>query len=157
MSRGFDDVYLMTKLQLEHRLNEGRNEEARHKTNHKRSASESMETDRPLAKKPRLASTSCVWYYKRKLDDEQVHGPFSSTNMLEWKAGGYFVGDNVVYLRRDPPRPMDVVVEEEPRGEVQDDADDLMNDLGDDDEEEEAAAVVGDKFVWFSSEQCQFE
>lgn len=68
--------------------------------------------------------------------------------MLDWKKLGYFVGKNVVYLRRDPPYSTAAVASS--AGDDGDDADDLMNDL----EEVEEEEVVG---PWFSSENCTFE
>jgi CD2 antigen cytoplasmic tail-binding protein 2 len=164
MARGYDDVYIITKQQMEDKLNEVK-EEQRIKSNNKRLASNSRSsgggddtTTLPSIKKRRVeaaaattttTTTPCSWYYKRKLEDREVHGPFSSENMLAWKNLGYFVGDNVVYLRRDPP-----AVSSNSVSAPTNDLDDLMNDLNDDNDEVDGS---GDTFEWFSSENCAFE
>ena len=71
--------------------------------------------------------------------------------MRAWRQHGYFVGDNVVYLRRDPPYHAEDA-NLTGTASTGNDVDDLMNDLEDDlDSKKEDAAV------WFTSEACTFD
>ena len=168
MSRGYDDVYVITKQQMEEKLEEGKREK---KSSNKRASSSSSAgdegngSDNPsLLKKRRIdpaAASTCMWYYKRNLqqEDAPVHGPFSSEKMVAWRKIGYFVGDNVVFLRRDPPY---LAARKEDGGG--DDADDLMNDLEDDLGEEDNTTTTttegdgsGSAVAWFSSEGIDFD
>lgn len=69
---------------------------------------------------PKLAPA--LWEYKGNQDDE-VHGPYTTEQMIAWTGAGYFVGDQKVEIRtiREDPLPLSA-------------KDDLLNDLLDDDE-----------------------
>ena len=156
MSRGYDEIYTDTRRQMLAALN---NKRASAKD-------ESIGAMAPASKKRRIdtasssstsssssttTTTSCMWYYKRSLQDENAHGPFSSDHMRAWRQHGYFVGDNVVYLRRDPPYHAEDA-NLTGTASTGNDVDDLMNDLEDDlDSKKEDAAV------WFTSEACTFD
>lgn len=93
----------------------------------------------PSAGPPVTASTATasggeeMWEYKMDPSASEIQGPFSATQMREWKAQGFFTGDYVVYAR-----PV------QPAGKAEND--DLMadlDDLADDDAGAEEAARAG--------------
>lgn len=50
----------------------------------------------PLRNKNVLDETIHLWEYKWSLDDEEVHGPFSTVDMRQWIDSGFFSKDAVV-------------------------------------------------------------
>ena len=62
------------------------------------------------------------WEY-RGSEDGQIHGPFSTAQMVSWTQQGYFVGQSAVLVRPIATRPSSST-----------DKDDLLNDLLDDDD-----------------------
>eukprot|EP00939_MAST-03C_sp_MAST-3C-sp1_P000465 g465.t1 len=44
-----------------------------------------------------------IWEYKWTLDTSDIHGPFTTEQMREWRQQGYFVGDYRAYVRKWRP------------------------------------------------------
>lgn len=47
-------------------------------------------TEQPSTSAASAASDEVLWEYKWKEDDSELHGPFNSSQMLEWQEGGFF-------------------------------------------------------------------
>lgn len=67
----------------------------------KESKVDKMEVDDGAGSSKVDVSTEVMWFYKDKLDvsDDELKGPFSSTQMLKWQDAGRF-GDGGVYCRK---------------------------------------------------------
>lgn len=84
------------------------------------------------------------WEYQGNQDD-QVHGPYTTKEMLAWIQAGYFIKEQAVQIR---------TIKEEASG-VKSTKDELLSDLmeDDDDDEKETKFVKGD---WVSSNDVDF-
>lgn len=85
------------------------------------------------------------WEYKGNQDD-QIHGPYSTQDLLGWTQAGYFIGTQAVQIRT-------VKKGDTPEAST---ADDLLSDLMDDDDDDpkEPPAVRGE---WVSSNDVDFK
>lgn len=95
----------------------------------------------PVAKKGSKVS----WEY-RGSQDGQVHGPFSSEDMLKWRNAGYFVGEKRVLVR----------MIEAPSDEKQAVQDELLSELLDDSDDEKEAGSKGENPPAQSSSDWMF-
>jgi CD2 antigen cytoplasmic tail-binding protein 2 len=99
-------------------------------------------------KEPQAKQASCQWEYTGN-QDGQMHGPYTTDNMIAWTQAGYFVGAQQVQIR--------TIREEELSTK-----DDLLADLMDDDDEDddgdgkpkEKKLVKGE---WMSSDEVDFK
>lgn len=111
----------------------------------------------PVTASP-IFSSQVVWEYRGK--DGALHGPFSTAQIIGWRAQGFFTGEGAVFMRRrgDDSEDDSGGNEENKGGEKRQRSDameaardraskrsrveggsaDLLNDLEDSDEEEEA-------------------
>jgi len=81
------------------------------------------------------------WEYRGN-QDGQIHGPYTTQQMLAWIQAGYFIGEQAVQIRtiaKSPPESMST-------------ADDLLSDLMEDDEQEDKQV----KGEWTSSNDIDF-
>ena len=85
------------------------------------------------------------WEYRGNQDGE-VHGPYSTQQMLSWIQAGYFVGTQAVQIR--------TIRKEFPKDKST--VDDLLSDLMDDEEEDKAAEAKEVKGEWQSSNDVDF-
>jgi len=76
------------------------------------------------------------WEYRGN-EDNEIHGPYSTAQMLAWIQAGYFVKENAVDVRKKKKINVEENKEEE-------DVNDLMEDLLDDEDEEEDEWVKSD-------------
>jgi hypothetical protein len=91
-----------------------------------------------------------MWEYKWKEDSKEIHGPYTTTIMKQWKQQGYFVGQYRALVRKWKAAPKNS--EKAKDTDVQS----LMNDLEDSDEEENDDEVLGKKSEWFLSDANTF-
>lgn len=82
------------------------------------------------------------WEYQGN-QDNQVHGPYTTKEMLSWTQAGYFIKEQAVQIR---------TIKEEDATVKKSTKDELLSDLMDD-EEEQATFVKGD---WVSSNDVDF-
>jgi CD2 antigen cytoplasmic tail-binding protein 2 len=114
--KGDVDVYQMTRQDIMKKLPEER------------------ATDRPKVR----------WEYQGN-QDHQVHGPYTTQEMLEWTQAGYFIGEQAVQIRtiqEGGPLASNSMKEE------------LLSDLMDEEDEEEQTTPV--KGEWVSSNDVDF-
>lgn len=91
------------------------------------------------------------WEYRGN-EDNAIHGPYSTQQMMEWIKAGYFVGAMAVDVRivKSEEAP---VVDAKSKEEV---VDDLLGDLEDSDNEDEGEKVEATN-PWQRSDQVNFE
>eukprot|EP00985_Skeletonema_marinoi_P024174 scaffold16655_cov71-Skeletonema_marinoi.AAC.1 len=103
-----------------------------------------------------------MWEYRGN-EDEAIHGPYTSKQMMEWTSCGYFVGDSAVDIRRVGSMSSEVgkvkTVEED--APTKTDVDDLMADLESDgedncDEGDRESASVNAESSWMRSDRVDF-
>ena len=94
------------------------------------------------------------WVYKLSMDDDKLHGPYTSVQMQQWRDAGYFVGPNAAYLRRhhSTPASSSSASSSNPSQDKADLAADLM-----DDSESEDEQPAPPSSTWQSSDQVDFE
>jgi CD2 antigen cytoplasmic tail-binding protein 2 len=105
-----------------------------------RTKSSDVETAESTAIDKESNANTVQWEYKGS-QDHQIHGPFSSQDMLNWIQAGYFVGPSAVQIRSVQPRSKSSQEE-------------LLSDLMDDDcSKAEDAFVRGE---WQMSDKVDF-
>merc|ERR1711971_201259 len=62
-------------------------------------ASESVTSIQQVVVKQDHVSGQVLWEYKGN-EDGTIHGPYTSQQMMEWTACGYFVGESAVDIRK---------------------------------------------------------
>lgn len=82
------------------------------------------------------------WEYRGN-QDGQIHGPYTTEQMLSWIQAGYFIGEQAVQIR--------TIAKESPENKST--ADDLLSDLMDDEDEQQEKEVKGE---WTSSNDVDF-
>lgn len=97
-----------------------------------------------------------MWEYRGE-EDGQVHGPYTTAQILAWRAQGFFTGPSAVGMRQVQAKP-----EGGGKGKATS-VEDLMADLDDDEEEDEeegsGKGTGGDKAgtsAWVSSDSIDF-
>jgi len=90
------------------------------------------------------AKEQIFWEYKGN-QDNLIHGPYSTTQMMGWIEAGYFVGDAAVDVR--------IRKEQKPK---EDTVDDLLGDLEDSDNEENDSDTKHSQ-TWQRSDEVTFE
>jgi len=96
-----------------------------------------------------LAKEHVQWEYKGN-EDGQIHGPFTTQQILSWTLSGYFVGKQAVQIRtvKLPSKEEDSNLST---------TDELLSDLmGDDDDQEKTVSSVPCKGDWLSSNEVDF-
>jgi len=91
-----------------------------------------------------------MWEYKGA-EDGEVHGPYTTAQILSWRAQGFFTGPTAVRMRQ--------VKSKEEQEKAQPSMDDLMKDLDDDDDEEEEGNGKGGsttESAWILSDNIDF-
>jgi hypothetical protein len=83
-----------------------------------------------------------MWEYKGN-QDHQIHGPYTTQEMVGWTQAGYFIGTQAVQIRT-------VAIGQAPKASM---ADELLSDLMDDDDDKEPLEVRGE---WISSNDVNF-
>lgn len=83
-----------------------------------------------------------MWEYKGN-QDHQIHGPYTTQEMVGWTQAGYFIGTQAVQIRT-------VAKGQAPKASM---ADELLSDLMDDDDDKEPLEVRGE---WISSNDVNF-
>ena len=83
------------------------------------------------------------WEYRGN-QDGQLHGPYTTQQMLAWIQAGYFIGEQAVQIRTIAKA----------LSEQKSTADDLLSDLMEDDEQQEEETQV--KGEWMSSNDIDF-
>jgi GYF domain len=113
----------------------------------------------PPSPQPSNSTTPVLWEYKGN-QDGNIHGPFSTQNMIEWTKAGYFVGDQAVQIRsvimmnNNAKKPC----KEEP-SQVTSTAEDLLSDLMEEDCDENndtSKQQECQKGEWVSSNDVDF-
>ena len=94
---------------------------------------------KPPASMPGKEKPVVSWEYRGNQDGE-IHGPYSTAQMLSWIQAGYFVGTQAVQIR---------TISKEDKSTV----DDLLSDLMDGEEASEPKEVKGE---WQSSNEVDF-
>lgn len=89
------------------------------------------------------------WEYKGNQDGE-IHGPYTTPQMLSWTQAGYFVGDQAVQIRTVRPQGS-----EPPKSAKEELLSDLMDDSDNDDEANKKAPPVV-RGEWASSNDVNF-
>jgi len=87
---------------------------------------------------PTTTADDVQWEY-RGSQDHQIHGPYSSQDMLNWISAGYFVGPSAVQIRSLQPKPKST-------------RDDLLSDLMDDEDDDKNEEGV-ERGEWQMSDQ----
>ncbi|KAG7343736.1 GYF domain containing protein [Nitzschia inconspicua] len=105
-----------------------------------------------------------TWEYVGN-QDNQVHGPVTTEQMLSWTNSGYFVGEQRVKIRYIQQQEQEVTKEEEHKKELT--QDDLLADLMDDDDDDDAEppskktkttnTVVTTKGDWIWSNEVDYQ
>ncbi|KAI2510516.1 GYF domain containing protein [Fragilaria crotonensis] len=87
------------------------------------------------------------WEYKGNQDGE-IHGPYTTQDMLGWTQAGYFIGPQAVQIRTVSPGPATQASTQE----------ELLSDLMDDDDDEDGdrKAPVAVRGEWVSSNDVNF-
>jgi len=103
---------------------------------------------------PAPAKPPTVQWEYRGSQDHQIHGPYSSQDMLHWIRAGYFVGPSAVQVRTvQVPVSKPVVA----KSTQEDLLSDLMDDDDDDDDKAPAAqAQEVDRGEWQMSDKVDF-
>lgn len=83
------------------------------------------------------------WEYRGN-EDNKVHGPFTTEQMIHWISKGYFVKEQAVDTRK--------IIKESAKDETTDDADDLISDLLEDDDEQKS----DNEEEWVKSDKIDF-
>ena len=112
---------------------------------------------------PALASQSTKWEYKGN-QDGQIHGPYTTEQMIGWTKAGYFVGAQAVQIRTIVNLNQSKQQPQERSTTTTTTQEDLMADLmedSDDNEEEETSKQQEqpeeERGDWMSSDQVHFE
>jgi hypothetical protein len=117
----------------------------------------------PPSPEPFNSNVLVQWEYKGN-QDGNIHGPFSTQNMIDWTKAGYFIGDQAVQIR-----PVVIMDKQHGRHEppqVKTTADDLLSDLMEedfneknkqhDDEDDGINQQACQKGDWVSSNDVDF-
>lgn len=96
------------------------------------------------------------WQYKLSLDNAEVHGPYTSFEMQQWKDAGYFIGDNAAYVRRFSSAASSSS-SSSTAAEAKQEKNDLKADLMDDSESDDERPVADASTDWIRSDQVDFE
>jgi CD2 antigen cytoplasmic tail-binding protein 2 len=83
--------------------------------------------------------TSVQWEYQGR-EDQQIHGPYTTQQMLDWTRAGYFVGPSAVYVRTVATPSVSPLPSSSPAATTTT-TESLLADLMDDDDDDEKPAV----------------
>jgi CD2 antigen cytoplasmic tail-binding protein 2 len=118
------------------------------------------ENDESLAKRAKTIGPTInnqpknevTWEYKGN-EDNLIHGPYTTQQMMEWTKAGYFVGSMAVDVR--------IISDTESSDKIEskeDTVNDLLDDLEDSDNEESATKKVdSSNQQWFRSDEINFK
>jgi CD2 antigen cytoplasmic tail-binding protein 2 len=110
----------------------------------KQSPADKVPAPTSSTKNPVEKQKPAKWEYKGN-QDGQIHGPYTTEQMIGWTKSGYFVGAQAVQIRTIRDAPLST-------------QDDLMADLMDDsDDDDNGAKKEEERGEWMSSDKVNFE